>query len=281
MNKDDLIFIILPFFISAVIIFGHYQFLQSQNPQAHSSPTISKTYVQSISAEDLSPISPLTPLPKKIIGIASEIPTNSTQLSNLLNSLKSNQANTLILILGITIDSDGDLIFPKALESSEEMLIRWTKKTASEAHKQDFHTYISLTIIGEPEIKDFNKYSLQLGNFIQRWSTIAQEYFVSFFDPGLIVGHPTYNSIDQEQFKELLVMIERQTRRSFTRSIGINLCCDEENVNPTGYNHILILSRGEGLSAETKTKIIQTANSYNLEHVFLLNVDASQLSTIF
>lgn len=281
MKREDLILVIAPFLISGLIIFGHYQFLINQNPDAHSRPLITRNRVQQISSEDLRPISPDTPLPKNISGITSEIPTNNNQLQELFTKLKTQDNNTLALIIGITIDANGDLIIPKALESSEEMLIRWTKKTVSEAHQAGYHTYLSFTMVEEPAIKDYEKFIKQLGAYIERWTSFAQEYYVAFFDPGIIIGHPTFEALSKEQRNNLVSFGEQKTRETFTGRIGIGVCCKEVDIDPHGYNHILILSRSETLNQKTKDKFISLAKRSGVERVFVLDIEDQSLLTLY
>lgn len=279
MKRNDIILILLPFVLSGVIIFGHFYYLNQQNPQAHSRPLITRNRVESIDAQGLVPIPP-PDFPKELVGVVQEIPTNRKQLSELLSLAESQGANTLLFTLGMTIDNSGDLIIPKAIESSEEMLVRWTKKSASQAHERGFHTYLIFLFIEEPTIEDIEKFQVQFEGYIKRWASMAEEYHIALFDPGIVLGHYTFNSLESDELTRLLTNVERTTRKYYTGRIGIGMCCKTTNIVPRGYNQILLISR----SGQINDVIIQNAQVLSkkgkVEHIFQVNLQSQRLNTL-
>ncbi len=277
-NKDDLLFIFFPFVLAGAIIFGHYRLLFENNPEAHIAPASSQSLVQLIENKDLVPVTISTPIPQKIISIAQEIPTSDKQLTELMSQAESQGANTILLFVGLAIDLDGNVYMPKADASSEEMLIRWTKKTVSEAHKYGLHTYVALTIVEEPKIQNINTFMKQVSGYIDRWSSMAHEYHVSFFDPGLIVGHPTYRSLSQADQNLLGVFFERKTRETYTGRIGVQVCCGASSLLPGGYNHLLLITRSGNV--EYSQEALDLLKKPGIEYIFLLDLEHQRMTSL-
>src|SRR4030042_2177542 len=195
MNKEDLILFGMPFILAASLIFGHYKLLVGTNPNAHSRPLITFSTIQSVDEKDLIPVSPATPLPQEIIGVVEEIPTNEKTLSEIVTSLKSQKTNTLIIRIGMKINSVGKLIITRSEEVEENLLIRWLKKTTSEVHANGFHTYLLLNLEEDPAIVNYETFQEDLEKIVSLLSDVSQQFYVSFFDPGLIVGSQSYTSL--------------------------------------------------------------------------------------
>lgn len=280
MKRQELFLIITPFFLSVVIIFGHYLFLVSQNPQAHSKPLITTKLVQSLKESELEPVPPQAPFPDSVVGVMHEIPTSRKQLQELLTLMRSQGANTLLLRVGMTLSPDGNIILPQAAETSEETILRWTKKTVSDAHKAELHTYVALMFVEEPLITDPGKFSNQLKQLIERWANMAQEYHVSFFQPGITLGHPSYLSLSHDKLAIFITEIEHATRELYTGRIGIGICCQPPSLATRGYNQLLLISNSGEPSTAIVNKARQDARRYNVEHIFLLELDTQRLSTI-
>lgn len=279
MKRDDILLITIPFLLSAVIIFGHYFILSKQNPQVHSKPLITREYVEMIDTTNLKAVSP-PQLPKQIIGVVHELPANNKQLKELFNLATQEQVNALILTLGLTIDAENNLIIPKAIESSEEMLLRWTKKTISEAHQLGLHTYLVFLFIEEPVINDLDSFKNQYAALIKRWASLAEEYHISFFNPGITIGHGTFRSLVKKDMQQLLTLIEQTIRKFYTGRIGIGLCCQTIDVSPRGYNQILVISSQGTISEEIKKQVLNVAAQSSVEHVFFLDLDRQRLTTL-
>jgi hypothetical protein len=280
MKREDILLISLPFLLSAIIVFGHYKFLVSQNPQAHSKPLITTKLIQSLSESELEPVSPQASFPNIVVGAMHEIPTSRSQLEQLLNLIESQKANTLLLRVGMKISSDGVLILPQAAESSEETLLSWTKKTVSEAHKVGLHSYVALMFIEEPLIADPSYFSTQLKQLIERWASLAQEYHVTFFDPGITLGHLSYHNLPQDNLQIFVTEIEHKTREIYTGRIGIGVCCRPSNISSRGYNQLLLISNSGNPSQTTVSKALLDAKRFGIEHIYLLELDTRRLSTI-
>lgn len=280
MNRDNLLLIGLPFLITALIIFGHYRFLAGQNPQAHSRPLITTARIESLKDSELQPASPASPFPKTVVGAMHEIPTSKKQLQELLTLLASQQANTLFLRVGMTVTEDGNIVLTQAAESSEETLLRWTKKTVSDAHRAGFHTYVAIMFVENPIIKDPARFSTQLKEVITRWANMAQEFQIAFFNPGVVLGQTSFMSLPQDRLQVFVTEIERHTRELYTGRLGIGYCCSTTPVVPRGYNQILIISTAGSATDELSAKAGLDARNYNIEHIFLLELDTQRLTTL-
>lgn len=280
LKREDLFLIVLPFFLTAVIISGHYRILISQNPQAHSRPLITTRVVQKLKDSELSPVPPAAPFPEPVAGAMHVIPTSRKQLSELLALTKSQKANTLLLRVGMKLSPDGNIILTEAAESSEETLLRWAKKAISDAHTAGIHTYIALMFVEEPQILNPDSFAAQIGSVIERWSSMAQEYHVSFFDPGIILGHPSYLTVPPQRLQQLVIEIERKTREAYSGRIGIGLCCKPTQISTRGYNQLLLISKSGSPSKAMLQKARQDARQDEIDHIFLLELDTQRLSSI-
>ena len=280
MKREELFLIAFPFLLSAAIIFGHHRILTSQNPQAHSRPLIPTRAVQKLKDSELTPVPQAEPFPESVAGAMHEIPTSRKQLSELLALINSQKANTVLLRVGMTLSPNGNIILTQAAESSEETLLRWTKKAVSDAHTAGIHTYIALMFVEEPQISNPDSFAAQLGSVIKRWSSMAQEYHVSFFDPGIILGHPSYLTVPKERLQQLVIEIERKTREAYTGRIGIGLCCKPTQISARGYNQLLIISKLGSPSEAMLQKARQDALRDEIEHIYLLELDTQRLSSI-
>lgn len=280
MKQQNFILITLPFVLSAILIFGHYRFLASQNPQAHSKPLITTVRIQSLNDSELAPIAPDAPFPQAVVGAMHQIPTSRSQLKSLLDLMISQKANTLLLRVGMIITPDGNLILPQGSESSEETLLRWAKKTISDAHKAGLHTYVALMFVEQPLITDTTRFSAQLKQLIERWASMAQEYHVTFFDPGITLGHLSYHSLPQENLQIFITEIERKTREIYSGRIGIGVCCRPSKIISRGYNQMLLISNVDKLPDAMIKKAFLDSVNYGVEHIFLLELDTQRLSTL-
>lgn len=280
MNKKDIFLIVTPFFLASLFIFGHYRFLATQNPQAHQRPIITTNRVQTLKDSELIPIPPQAPFPNQLVGVMHEVPTSKKQLTELIELITSQQANTLFIKVGLILTADGNIIIKQAAESSEDTILRWTKKTIRDAHQAGIHTYLSLVFIEEQPISDIVKFADQLSSLVERWAAMAQEYYVTFFDPGLTLGYPVFNKIPPEQLKTLIVKMERKTREIYTGRIGIGYCCGPQTTYARGYNQIVIITRSADQQNELTKQAEFDAKSYQVEHIYLLDLDTQRLTTI-
>lgn len=278
MRKGDLLLIGLPFLLSAAIIWAHYSFLSRANPQAHSRPLITTRLVQTLRPSEIKPLPPQAPFPSPLLGILADIPTSRKELQDLLDRVKSEGANTLVLRVGMTLTADGNLILAQAAETSEETILTWTKKTVADAHAQGLHTYLVLMFVEGPAISDPARFAGQLKSSIERWANSAQEYFVTFFQPGITLGHPTYESLPPDKLQIFVTEIERQTREFYTGRLGIGLCCQGSLVKARGYNQLLVIT--EGKSDELIKLAREQARRDGVEHIYLLDPATRRVSTI-
>jgi len=182
--------------------------------------------------------------------------------------------------IGLKLDQQGNLVFAQALESSEEMLGRWCKKTASDLHSRGLHVYLSLMLIENPQIENWDKFKKDLFSLIEKWGSIAQEYHISFFDPGITLGQSSFQSLAQEDLQSLVIAAERKTREVYTGRIGIGICCQISEVSPRGYNQIVLLSSGGKVDPLLADKAKQDAKANNVEKIFFLDLKGNRLSSI-
>ena len=280
MKREDIFFIVVPIVLAGAVIFGHYHFLVSQNPQVHSRPLVTTSFVQSLHDSELTPAAPTTSLPRQVSGEMQDIPTSIGKLTELLNRIRAQGGNVLLLKIGMKLTPDGSIILSQGAESSQELLLRWTKKTVSEAHKQGLHTYVALMFIEQSQVADPGKFSSQLKELIARWGNMAQEYHVSYFLPGIVLGQFNYNSLPQENLQVFVTEIERAARETYTGLLGIGLCCSSSAIAPSGYNQLLIITDIGAPDPVLIMKARADAKRYGIEYIFILDQNSQRLSSI-
>jgi hypothetical protein len=280
MKKEDITLLLIPFLMSALIIFGHYRLLVGTNPNAHSRPLIGYSTVQSLDEKDLTPQAPTTTLPKEPIGIMSEIPTNSKALTDIKDRLSSNASNILILRVGIKINSLGKLIVTRTEEVEDKTLIRWLKKTASEIQAKGYHIYLLFNLEEDPIIQDFDAFLKDYSEILATWSDVAQQYFISFLDPGLFIGSQSYESLPNEIKEQLKKSSEQIIRKYYTGRIGIEMCCNVVETNTAGYNYLSVLSVNENLDPKYQQQLLSIIKKNKLEYLFYINTKNNTIKTI-
>jgi hypothetical protein len=278
-KQEDFILVILPFLFSGIIIFGHFIYLSHQNPQAHSRPLITRNRIEHLKSSELIPIA-APQFPNQLVGAMHNLPTNKKNLRDLLALLKSQNVNTLLLTLGITLDDQGTIIIAKDLYTSEETLIRWAKKTVSDAHQNGFQSYLAFMFTEEQDIEDLDRFKAQFFSLIKKWSSFSEEYHIPMFNPGITIGHSTFDSLGDEGLMQLITQTEKTTRKYYTGRIGIGICCRPSELIPRGYNQILLTSSSADISQEFKQQSLLASNKGNVEHVFLLDLESQRLSTL-
>jgi len=279
-NRQDVLLIALPFILSAAIIFGHYHLLVTQNPQAHSKSLITATSYQSLKDSELGPIAPQAPFPKSIVGVVSDVPTTKQTLAQLLGDVKAKNANTLVIRIGIYLSPDQNLILTQAEETSEDYLLRWTKKTVSDAHQAGIYTYLMFTPKDDMRITDIGRFASQLQSMLERWGNVMQEYSVAFLDPGIIIGHPSIQQVSPEYQQLLVKTVEQKIRTMYTGRIGLGVCCSPPTISSQGYNQLVLITQSGDIPKNIQQKTLQDARRYNVEHIFELDLSTNLLTQI-
>ena len=280
MNRQEILLTAFPFILSALLIFGHYGLLVTQNPQAHSMPLIPALLIQTLKDSELVPVAPLAPFPKTIVGYVSDVPTTKQQLAKVLGDVKANQANTLVLRIDLSLTKDGNLIVIHAAETSEEYILRWAKKTVRDAHEKGIYTYLIFMPKDGTEIADIGGFADQLQSLLERWAPAAEEHHVAFLDPGIILGHDSLRKVPPEYQQLLVKTIEQKIRAMYTGRIGLGVCCVPPTVSSQGHNQLVLIAQTGDVPKNIELKTLQDAKRYHVEHVFSLDLATNRLTQL-
>lgn len=280
-NKTDITLLVSPFLLTAAFVFVGYSILIQNTPEARISPPAAQTQTEILEASDFQVITPSAPLIDSLSLMIVQVPDNQAALDNAIQLAANGQFQGLYLVLPISLNSDNSLILTQASSSSEENVTRWVKKTISTAHEHNLHVLLALTINAQTTVSDLPQFAANYNQFVPKWASLATEYGVAFFSPGITVGHPLYSNLSDQQLSQLLNLIQSTIRNKYSGRIGIGYCCaTESRVQPGGYSFITAIPTPEFPLAELSSQITKFTSLYKMTYTFEYDRNSSQVTSI-
>lgn len=280
MTKQDLLFIAFPFLLTAILILIGYQILVSTTPEASITlPETQQTLVEIIEDGNIERITPQAARPSVINGRIVSLPQNQELLDQAIDQTTAAGANTLYLSLAVTLNPDHTLQLTDQDNSSEENLIRWAKTTISAAHQNGLHVILAPTINASQTISDPVVFMQNFTEFLTTWSGLATEYGVTFFSPGVTLGHPLYSQLTDTQRATLLQQTERSIRAKYSGLLGINICCTiTPPTNIGSFAYATIIPTPEYNFTDMAPVIDRLTTSDSVQHVLLYDRNNSRVT---
>lgn len=227
-SRQDLVFLLSPFLLTAVLVVVGYRILVSTTPEASIFVPEMEAPVEILTDGNIEPVTPSTALPDLVVGRIQPLPERQVELDTRLNQAKDGKDTMVYLSIPLTLRADGSVVLNNADRSSEENIIRWTKTTINAFHRQGYHVTLALTLNAETTVTDPATFVAAYGPFLTRFAAIASEYAVNYFGTGLTVGHPMYSSLTAEEANQILVTLGRQARKTYSGRLGVGLCCQTQ-----------------------------------------------------
>lgn len=269
MKRQDLVFILSPFLLTSILIVLGYQILIGNTPEGRLTLPPESTNIEILQDGNVKVVTPTTELPLELSMAIHPIPNNTPQLDQLMTLSTQAGATGIYFTLPVTVNSDNTLELTDADKSSEENIIRWAKRSISLAHQNGLHVTLAVTLNATSTINDYQTFSQSLNTLIPKWASLATEYGVSFFSPGITLGHPLYSELTSVQVSQLLSSTQRSIRQEYNGRIGVGLCCQlETNINPGGYNFITIIPTPEITFDDLQLPATNLAAIQNMLHLF-------------
>ena len=270
MNKQDLIFILSPFILTGIFIVLGYNILVSQTPEASITiPETEETYAE-ILEEDISPTKAQIPAIDSVKGYIQPVPQAQQLLDTAIATAKANDINTIYFTIPVKLTADMNLELSEKDSSSEENIIRWTKKSINTAHEAGYQTWLAMTINASQTVSDPVTFANNYNEFIATWAGLATEYNVHAFVPGITISHPLYGELTPEEMNTFLTTAERSIRRKFSGILAVNICCTTEiPANTAGFNAITIIPTPEYTFSDMGPIVVHFQQSGEMADILL------------
>lgn len=251
-KKQDLIFIAFPFVLTFVFLYLGYQLLMNQNTEASIEMPQDQKNVEILSDGDIEVVRPQVGAPERIEGPIITLPQNKAQLANVLKTAIDTSATVIYFSVPYTLKDDGTLELTGVHNSSKENILRWAKKSVSDAHKNNLQVVLALTLNATTTISDPVAFSQKYSEEIETWAVLASEYSVGYFSTGITSGHPVYSKLTPTQMAQLSRTVFLAVREKFTGIVGLGLCCSAEPVRPpSGFGFAVVIPTPEVTYIET------------------------------
>lgn len=281
-SKEDLGIVTFPFILTALLVVMGYQILIKQTPEARISIPKADTTVEIIRSGDSGPIPAPPESANGVQMVIANLPQNSSQLSTLIDRAKTNGANAVYLSLPITMSADHSLKVDFVDQSSQDNVDKWLRKTTIELHKAGLRTLVAFTINSSTTVSDFPTFYKNYMELMKSdWIKTIAAYNVSFFFPGITMGHPLYTELTPAQMRELVVRTNQTLRTNYQGEIGIGLCCRSEI--PTnylfGYNFALVIPNQDAVATVLSPIAEKLKTTHNFSHTFYYKRDNMTATT--
>jgi len=244
-KKEDVFFLLSPFVLTGLFIVFGYNVLIAQTPEARVNPPAGNE-VELLDSSDVSLVTSQVNLGETFEGPIVSVPRNSAQLENFIKGALETDASVVYISIPVVIKSDSQFLLMNVEDSSQENVVRWIKKTISTIHENNLNAVLSMTLNASTTIQDPAVFAISYSDFLEDWSSIANEYGVSIFNTGLTVGHPLYSQIAEEDMKRVISTVQKRIRATYAGNLGINLCCISElDYSLSSFNYLNVISTPE------------------------------------
>ena len=278
--KQELTFILTPFLATFLFVILGYNILISQTPEARINPIKTESDTEVIEDGNIPVVSPTVGFPSEVSAKISTLPQNQDTLEKIVAEAKQNNQNTILLNIPIVAETGQIFVDQLAQNSSPENVLRWGKRSLAYIHDSQLNAILALSISAKQPVANAKDFTHALSPHIQSWSSLASEYGVSFFHPGIIIAHPMFNQISDEDMTRVLVTVHRDTRKNYTGNIGFSLCCAEESaVIPAGYLFQTIVPTPEFTTVQLENIATQFIEEYKIANTFVHNQPNETLKT--
>ncbi|MFC1748557.1 hypothetical protein ACFL2V_07090 [Pseudomonadota bacterium] len=275
---ENITIISLPFILTSVLLVVGYNILISTTPEANIAPPADQSTTEILTKSDFPTNPPSKPYSNQITLVIATVPDNTPALNQITSLAVSAQADGIYLSLPIAVNPDNSLTLSQATSSSEENVMRWVKKTISTANQKQLHTTLALTLNAQTTITDSKTFSTNLNEFIIPWASLATEYSIRFFSPGITMGHPLYSNLTNQEFNQLLSTVQSTIRKKYSGQIGVGMCCSiSPDFRPGGYTFITAISTPEFTLPDLLPQINLYTKTYNMKHTFEYNRETQKV----
>lgn len=276
----DVGFVILPFVLTGLFIVVGYQILIQNTPEARINPLPDQETVELLEENDVVTITPQNERPVDLAGPIVTLPQTEAELEVALDQAQQTQASVIFLSVPVRLEADNSFVLEKVELSNEENLKRWAKLTISAAHQRGLHVILAMSLNASMTVKDPATFAVSYSSFVSEWASLANEYAVSFFIPGVTVGHPLYSEIDTENIDKILGTIQRKVREVYFGKFGLGLCCtDTVENNLTGVSLINLIPTPEYTFSDLNLVVTDLEQTYPFEFVTYYEPGGAQLTS--
>lgn len=280
-KKQDLLFIIFPFVLTAFFIVVGYNILIQSTPEARINPQFDESFVEILESGDIQIIPPQTSMPVDLEGVIVTVPQNQTVLVETLDKVSSNpEYNVVFLSLPVKLNPDHSLTLENLDGSNEENIKRWIKTFVSAAHDRKLHVVMAVTLNASMTIKDPATFAVNYSAFVKPWAELAHQLSVSFFSSGITVGHPLYSEIEQADMNKILGTIQRAIREKYYGKIGLGYCCSSDiDFNLSGTNFLNVITTPEFPFVDLEEAVQIQKEKYKIGMVFYYHRDQGVITS--
>jgi hypothetical protein len=245
-NTDNILLIGIPLVITTLLIFVGYKFVVAGNPEASAEPPKPGALVEILQDTDAVVVRPKNPTQSQATYLIANLPQNKAQLSQLLTGLKTQELHSVYLVISTTVNPDSSLKLSYEDLSSAQNIERWTKKTVSTLHQNNYQVMLVLLLNASTTVTDSQTFLNNYLPFVTTWAKLATELGIPYFYPGLTLGHPLYSKLTPVQIATILQSTQATIRRNYGGKLGVGFCCSTTTpIQPNGYNYFELIPTPE------------------------------------
>lgn len=279
-KKEDLIFLLSPFLLTAVFLVIGYQILIQSTPEARINPEMDENTIVILENGDIDPVGTEVLIPSNIEGPIVPIPSNQDVLDKYINDAIEQQANTLVVSIPIQMIDDVTFVLSDIEGNNEENMRRWLKKTINQANQNNMHVMLSFSINASQTISQPQLFAQEYSKFIKGWMLLAQEFAVSFVSPGITANHPLYSQIELADQQKVINTVRVNIAKDYNGQVGIGYCCGTDlELELTGYRYVTLINTPEFPFVDMKPVVTAIENFDNPTNVYFLNRDKGLITS--